>query len=147
MTPDLPRIPRDRDDDFGPEAVEARLDYARERAGRVLPYLGGEPVPPGEARGNVENLVGFAARVKGLALGLGKIGARVQATAVVALHSAEVAPAPEKVRATDPLDAPVPSGAKVSNDASWASCALMEALQRSLAPAASASWRGPRRSC
>ena len=61
------RIPRSKDDDFGAEAVAARLRLAESQAGRGLPGLAGEPVAPAEVRGNVENLVGFAQVPVGLA--------------------------------------------------------------------------------
>jgi hydroxymethylglutaryl-CoA reductase (NADPH) len=67
MTEPLPPIPRNAEDDHAPEAVRARLELAQRTAGRSLPHLGGEAVPPSEARGNVENLVGFAQVPLGLA--------------------------------------------------------------------------------
>lgn len=67
MSSDLPRIPRAPEDDDAPPAVAARLAYAEERAGRSLPHLAGAAVGPEEARGNVENLVGFAQVPVGLA--------------------------------------------------------------------------------
>lgn len=56
----LPRIPRDRGGDHSPSAVAARLALCQEAAGHALPYLAGSPVPPSEARGKIENLIGFA---------------------------------------------------------------------------------------
>ncbi len=66
MAADLPRIPRS-EDDFAPAAVAARLALCERAAGRPLPYLGGRPVPPADARGKVENLVGFAQVPLGIA--------------------------------------------------------------------------------
>ena len=63
----LPRIPRDPDDDYTERAVAARRELAEHVAGRPLPHLSGEPVRPAEARGNIENLVGFAQVPVGLA--------------------------------------------------------------------------------
>jgi hydroxymethylglutaryl-CoA reductase (NADPH) len=63
----LPKLPRDPVDDFAPAVVAARQDYAETRAGRPLPHLAGEPVPFEQARGNIENLVGFAQVPVGLA--------------------------------------------------------------------------------
>ena len=64
---DLPRIPRDADDDYGAAAVGARRELCERVAGRPLPHLGGVPVPGDDARGNVENLVGFAQVPVGIA--------------------------------------------------------------------------------
>jgi len=66
-TQELPRIPRDRDDDYGAEIVEARLALCEQAAGRRLTHVRGEPVARGEARGNVENLIGFAQVPLGIA--------------------------------------------------------------------------------
>lgn len=59
----MSRIPRDPNDDFRPELLAAR----REWTGQALPYLAGEPVPPSEARGNVEGMIGFAQVPVGIA--------------------------------------------------------------------------------
>ncbi|HIF40379.1 MAG TPA: 3-hydroxy-3-methylglutaryl-CoA reductase [Planctomycetes bacterium] len=56
----LPPIPRDAEDDHAPEAVEGRLSLCEQVAGRALPHLSGQVVDPTEARGNIENLIGFA---------------------------------------------------------------------------------------
>ena len=56
----LPRIPRVRGDDYAPEIVARRLALCEGGAGRSLTRLAGTPVPPAEARGKVENLIGFA---------------------------------------------------------------------------------------
>lgn len=61
------RIPRSREDDFSSAIVTARQALAREVAGRELVHLQGAPVPAEAARGNVENLVGFAQVPVGLA--------------------------------------------------------------------------------
>lgn len=63
----LPRIPRSADDDFAPEPAAERRALAAEASGADLCFLAGEPVAPGEARGNVENLIGFAQVPVGLA--------------------------------------------------------------------------------
>ncbi|MDF1800647.1 MAG: 3-hydroxy-3-methylglutaryl-CoA reductase [Planctomycetota bacterium] len=63
----LPSIPRSREDDFTPELVAERRRLAERAAGRELPLLGGRPVAFEEARGNVENLVGFVQVPVGLA--------------------------------------------------------------------------------
>jgi len=61
----IPRGPRE--DDLGPEWVGARRALAERAAGRPLPHLGGAAVPDADARGNVENLVGWARVPIGLA--------------------------------------------------------------------------------
>ena len=65
--PHLPDLPRSRDDDFAPEPIAARRALAERAAGRALPLLAGASVAPAEARGNVENLIGFAQVPLGLA--------------------------------------------------------------------------------
>ena len=63
----LPRIPRAAEDDHAETAVRARRELCEQVAGRPLQHLAGRPVPPGEARGKVENLVGFAQVPLGIA--------------------------------------------------------------------------------
>ena len=72
----LERLPRDEADDFAPAPIAARRELARRAAGRELAHVFGEPVPPGEARGNVEGFVGFAQVPLGLAGPLRVHGAR-----------------------------------------------------------------------
>ena len=62
-----PRVPRSRDDDFAPGVIRARRELCTEVAGQPLPALFGAAVDPGEARGNVENFVGFAQVPVGIA--------------------------------------------------------------------------------
>ncbi|MFM7296347.1 MAG: hydroxymethylglutaryl-CoA reductase, partial [Planctomycetota bacterium] len=64
---ELPRIPRSASDDYAPEAVAARRRLAEQAAGRALEHVGGSPVPASAARGNVENLIGFAQVPLGIA--------------------------------------------------------------------------------
>lgn len=61
------RIPRDAADDYAPEAVAARRALWEKIAGRAPKHVAGEPVPLGEARGKIENLVGFAQVPLGIA--------------------------------------------------------------------------------
>jgi hydroxymethylglutaryl-CoA reductase (NADPH) len=63
----LPPIPRRAGDDHSAEAVGARRALCEASAGRPLPHLAGRPVPSGEARGKVENLIGFAQVPVGIA--------------------------------------------------------------------------------
>ena len=66
-TQGLARIPRDVIADYESPAVEARHALCEAAAGRPLSHLAGEPVPPGSARGNVENLIGYAQVPVGIA--------------------------------------------------------------------------------
>jgi len=61
----VPRGPRE--DDHSGAWVQRRLEIAEAAAGRSLPFLAGESVPHAAARGNVENLVGWAQVPVGLA--------------------------------------------------------------------------------
>lgn len=63
----LGRIPRNPDDDYGQEAVEARLALCEAAAARSLPHVRGAPVERSEARGNIENLIGYAQVPLGIA--------------------------------------------------------------------------------
>ena len=65
--PELPRIPRRSDDDFSDASVRERLSIAERAAGRELTHVAGTRVPLESARGNVENLIGFAQVPLGIA--------------------------------------------------------------------------------
>lgn len=68
MTDKLPHIPRSRgEDDWSKPAIEARLDAWEKAAGSRPAHVSGAPVAPESARGNVENLVGFAQVPLGIA--------------------------------------------------------------------------------
>lgn len=61
MRPLPPPPPRDPHDDHRAEALAARVAFFQEqRRGWQPTHLGGAPVPPAAARGNVEGHVGFA---------------------------------------------------------------------------------------
>lgn len=60
-------IPRDQHDDFSAAAVEARRALWEEAWGARPRHVGGEPVAFEEARGKIENLVGFAQVPLGIA--------------------------------------------------------------------------------
>ena len=70
-TPSAPeplQIPRGgRDEEPSAGWLRARHALAERAAGEPLPHLGGLPVPPESARGNVENMVGWAQVPVGLA--------------------------------------------------------------------------------
>ncbi len=63
----LPALPRSGDDDHGPEARSARLELARAACGSKLEPLDGAQVDARSARGNIENMIGFAQVPLGLA--------------------------------------------------------------------------------
>lgn len=63
----LARLPRDPNDDYTQEAVGARLAAWAAVTGARPRHVAGEPVPLGEARGKIENLVGYAQVPLGLA--------------------------------------------------------------------------------
>ena len=65
--PPLPAVPRARDDDFAPPAVDTRRRVWTEAAGASAPHVFGAPVPFEAARGKVENFVGFAQVPLGIA--------------------------------------------------------------------------------
>ncbi len=68
-SPKRPRliIPRSSEDDYSSEAIAARRELCTSLTGRPLEHLAGKPVPLDQARGNVENLVGYAQVPVGLA--------------------------------------------------------------------------------
>jgi hydroxymethylglutaryl-CoA reductase (NADPH) len=63
----LPPIPRERDGEDPAAALLARRALCERAAGRPLPHLAGEPVPDADARGKVENQVGWAQVPLGIA--------------------------------------------------------------------------------
>ncbi len=63
----LPRIRRDFEDPYSEEAAAAWRELAGLASGVELRHLAGQPVPTVQARGNVENLIGFAQVQVGLA--------------------------------------------------------------------------------
>jgi hydroxymethylglutaryl-CoA reductase (NADPH) len=63
----LPRIPRDRPDDHHAEILARRRALCAGVSGCALVHVGGQAVPPEEARGNIENMLGFAQVPLGIA--------------------------------------------------------------------------------
>jgi hydroxymethylglutaryl-CoA reductase (NADPH) len=60
-------VPRDREDDYTPEAAERRAEFARERTGASIEHLTSYSFDPATLRGNVEQFVGVAQVPVGLA--------------------------------------------------------------------------------
>ena len=56
----MPRIPRDRDNDYSEDAVRRRRDFIEEQTGTRLAHLGHYSVDPATLRGNIENFTGVA---------------------------------------------------------------------------------------
>ncbi|HWI44352.1 MAG TPA: hydroxymethylglutaryl-CoA reductase [Nocardioides sp.] len=61
------RIPRDREDDYGPQIIEQRQAFARERTGSVLEHVSRYSLDPGTLPGNIESFLGVAQVPIGLA--------------------------------------------------------------------------------
>jgi len=60
-------IPRDRENDYTPEAARARQEFARERTGANLEHVSSYSFDPSVLQGNVEHFVGVAQVPIGLA--------------------------------------------------------------------------------
>src|SRR3954454_20878055 len=82
-------VPRDREDDYTHEAVQARLEFARERSGAALDHLSRYTFDPQTTRGNVEQLVGAAQVPVGLAGPLRVNGEHAQGEFYVPMATAE----------------------------------------------------------
>ncbi len=63
----LPRIPRDRSDDYSEGAVAARQQLVREHTGSALEHVASYSLDPGTLPGNIENFLGVAQVPIGLA--------------------------------------------------------------------------------
>jgi hydroxymethylglutaryl-CoA reductase (NADPH) len=64
---DQRKIPRDRDDDYGPEPIRARQEFAREHTGAALHHVSSYSLDPTTLPGNIENFLGVAQVPIGLA--------------------------------------------------------------------------------
>jgi len=62
-----PRIPRDRENDYAPEAVDARQHFVREQTGTTLEHVASYSLDPATLPGNIENFFGVAQVPIGLA--------------------------------------------------------------------------------
>ncbi len=54
------KLPRNRKDDYSPEVLNERLKFLGEQCGCSLSWLNSSRIDPHLARGNIENLIGFA---------------------------------------------------------------------------------------
>jgi hydroxymethylglutaryl-CoA reductase (NADPH) len=82
-------VPRDRENDYTPEAAQARRAFVRERAGVDLEHVSSYSFDPGTLTGNVEQFVGVAQVPIGLAGPLLMNGEHAQGEFYVPLATAE----------------------------------------------------------
>ena len=82
-------IPRDRDDDYSPDAARARREFLAERTGVALEHVGSFSFDPDIARGNIEHFTGVAQVPIGLAGPLLVNGEHAQGEFYVPLATAE----------------------------------------------------------
>jgi hydroxymethylglutaryl-CoA reductase (NADPH) len=57
---DLTRIPRDRDDDYSPEAIQSRQEFVAQYTGKTPEHITHYSLDPHTTAGNVENFTGVA---------------------------------------------------------------------------------------
>ena len=60
QAPEVPRVPRDEADDYGPEIIRKRQAYIEQRCGVKLNHIARNSFDPHLAKGNCENFVGVA---------------------------------------------------------------------------------------
>src|SRR6266576_3012552 len=82
-------VPRDRENDYTPEAARARREFVRERTGVELEHVTGYSFDPAILSGNVEQFVGVAQVPIGLAGPLLVNGEHAQGEFYVPLATAE----------------------------------------------------------
>jgi len=82
-------VPRDKDDDYTPEAARARAEFVRERTGASLEHVQSYSLDPASLTGNVEHFVGVAQVPIGLAGPLRVDGEHAQGEFYVPLATAE----------------------------------------------------------
>ncbi len=83
------RIPRDRDDDYSPAAVEARQRFVREHTDSAAQHVASYSFDPASLPGNIEHVVGAAQVPLGLAGPLLVDGEHAQGEFVVPLATTE----------------------------------------------------------
>lgn len=54
------KIPKGKDNDYNPQSIHNRLEFIRQRTQQPLENIGHFTVDPEHAKGNIENLIGFA---------------------------------------------------------------------------------------
>jgi len=82
-------IPRDRDDDYAPEAVAARAEFIREQTGVTPDHLSSYSLDPASAAGNIEHFVGAAQVPIGIAGPLRVNGEHAQGDFLIPLATTE----------------------------------------------------------
>ncbi|TML98703.1 MAG: hydroxymethylglutaryl-CoA reductase [Actinobacteria bacterium] len=82
-------VPRDRQNDYTPQAAEERRTFARERTGVELEHVGSFSFDPGALTGNIEQFIGVAQVPIGLAGPLLVNGESAQGEFYVPLATAE----------------------------------------------------------
>src|SRR5918997_6462108 len=85
----MPSIPRDRDDDYTPEAAARRREFLAERTGVALEHVASYSFDPALAQGNVEHFTGVAQVPIGVAGPLLVDGEHAQGEFYVPLATAE----------------------------------------------------------
>ncbi|MFL6106149.1 MAG: hydroxymethylglutaryl-CoA reductase [Marmoricola sp.] len=85
----LPRIPRDRENDYGDAAIKARQDFVREQTGSPAEHVAHYSLDPQSLPGNVENFFGVAQVPIGLAGPLLVNGEQAQGEFYVPLATTE----------------------------------------------------------
>src|ERR671921_1152522 len=85
----MPSIPRDRENDYTPEAAQRRRAFLAEQTGVELEHVGSYSFDPALAQGNVEHFTGVAQVPIGLAGALLVDGEHAQGEFYVPLATAE----------------------------------------------------------
>ena len=63
----LPKIPRDKENDFTKEMIGRRQAFVSEQTGTDIPHISASTIPPETLPGNIENMLGVAQVPIGLA--------------------------------------------------------------------------------
>src|SRR5215210_6484783 len=85
----MPSIPRDRENDYTPEAAQRRREFLAEQTGVALEHVGSYSFDPAQAQGNVEHFTGVAQVPIGVAGPLLVDGEHAQGEFYVPLATAE----------------------------------------------------------
>src|SRR5688500_950946 len=85
----MPSIPRDRENDYTPEAAARRRDFLAEQTGAELTHVGSHSFDPALVQGNVEHFTGVAQVPIGVAGPLLVDGEHAQGEFYVPLATAE----------------------------------------------------------